>query len=60
MLLKAAKDFNIDLAQSWMIGDNESDIRAGKSAGCKTVLIGNDDFRQDISVCSLQEFVSYL
>ena len=60
MLLKAAEDFNIDLAQSWMIGDGENDIKAGKAAGCKTVLIGAEDFAQDISVASLQEFVSYL
>lgn len=40
MLLKAAQDYHIDLSQSWMIGDRESDIKAGKAAGCKTVLIG--------------------
>lgn len=42
MLLRAANDFNIDLSQSWMIGDSESDILAGKSAGCMTGLIGSD------------------
>lgn len=41
MLLKAAKDFDIDLKKSWIIGDTLSDIQAGKSAGCRTVLIGN-------------------
>lgn len=46
MLIKAAKDFNIDLSQSWMIGDSENDILAGKAAGCKTVLIGQDDTQQ--------------
>lgn len=40
MLLKAAQDYHIDLSQSWMIGDRESDIKAGKAAGCKTILIG--------------------
>lgn len=33
MILKAAKDFNIDLSQSILIGDKESDIEAGKNAG---------------------------
>ena len=42
MLLKAAEDFNIDLKQSWMIGDSQSDIEAGKAAGCKTAYIGED------------------
>jgi len=35
LLLKAAQDFNIDLSQSIMIGDSESDIQAGRNAGCK-------------------------
>ncbi len=34
LLFQAAKDFNIDLSQSIMIGDSETDIKAGKSAGC--------------------------
>lgn len=57
MLFKAAEDFNIDLNQSWIIGDSENDIKAGKSAGCKTALIGNASFNQDISVTSLQNFM---
>lgn len=36
MLLKAAKDYNIDLTQSWMIGDDDNDVLAGANAGCKT------------------------
>lgn len=35
LLLQAARDFNIDLSQSIMIGDSESDIQAGRNAGCK-------------------------
>jgi histidinol-phosphate phosphatase family protein len=41
MFFQAQKDFNIDLAHSWMIGDSESDMRSGKSAGCKTILVGS-------------------
>jgi D,D-heptose 1,7-bisphosphate phosphatase len=40
MLLKAAEDFNIDLSQSWMIGDGESDAKAGNAVGCHTALVG--------------------
>jgi D,D-heptose 1,7-bisphosphate phosphatase len=36
---KAAKDMNIDLVSSFMVGDTEKDIIAGKKAGCKTVLV---------------------
>jgi D-glycero-D-manno-heptose 1,7-bisphosphate phosphatase len=39
MILQAAKDYEIDLAQSWMIGDRESDIMAGVNAGTKTILV---------------------
>lgn len=49
MLLKAKEDFNIDLSQSWMIGDGENDIKAGKAAGCKTALIGTEYYGQDVS-----------
>lgn len=36
MLLEAARSRNLDLASSWMIGDSDIDIQAGKKAGCKT------------------------
>ena len=42
MLLQAAKDFNIDLARSYMIGDGEHDRGAGEAAGCKTKIIPTD------------------
>ena len=57
MLLKAAKDFNIDLSQSWMIGDGENDIKAGQNAGCKTALIGGGEYGQIVTVASLKSFV---
>jgi len=37
MLLKAAKDLNIDLKQSWMLGDNMTDVVAGIKAGCESM-----------------------
>jgi D-glycero-D-manno-heptose 1,7-bisphosphate phosphatase len=39
MLLQAAREHQIDLSGSWMIGDSASDIQAGQSAGCRTVSI---------------------
>lgn len=36
MLLEAARTHGLDLATSWMIGDSDSDIQAGKNAGCRT------------------------
>jgi mannose-1-phosphate guanylyltransferase / phosphomannomutase len=44
---KAAADFPIDFAKSFMVGDMTQDILAGKNAGCRTILVmaghgGND------------------
>ena len=39
LLLQAAKDFNVDLSKTYMVGDRESDIKAGINAGTKTVLV---------------------
>lgn len=35
MLLQAAKDWNIDLSKSYMIGDSDRDLEVGNNAGCK-------------------------
>ncbi|HSX45889.1 MAG TPA: HAD family hydrolase [Candidatus Saccharimonadia bacterium] len=39
LLLDAAKEFGIDLAESWMLGDRETDVQTGKNAGTKTILV---------------------
>jgi D-glycero-D-manno-heptose 1,7-bisphosphate phosphatase len=39
LLLRAAQELNIDLAQSWMVGDRWRDIDCGFAAGCRTVFI---------------------
>lgn len=41
MLLKAAEDMDIDLENSWMVGDSYRDIAAGKKVGCRTILINS-------------------
>ncbi len=41
MLLRAAIDLNIDLKQSWMVGDRWRDVDCGVSAGCRTIFIDN-------------------
>ena len=60
MLMKAAKDFNIDLSASWMIGDGENDIKAGKAARCKTALIGEGEYGQDMTGDSLLTVINAL
>ncbi len=39
MLLHAARELGVDLAQSWMVGDRWRDIDCGHAAGCRTILI---------------------
>lgn len=43
MLLSLADKHKIDLSKSYMIGDREPDIAAGRKAGCTTVLISKKD-----------------
>lgn len=60
MLIRAAEDFNIDLSNSWMIGDGENDIKAGKAARCKTALIGEGEYGQDMTGDSLLTVINAL
>lgn len=41
LLLKAADDLACDLRNSFMVGDKDSDIAAGKRVGCQTILLRN-------------------
>ena len=62
MLFKAQEDFNIDLGKSWMIGDSERDIQAGKNAGCKTIFISSeeDKFGADFLASNLTQAVEII
>lgn len=57
MLFAAARDFNIDLSQSWMIGDGENDVLCGINGGCKTAIIGRDE-RADLQCESALDAVN--
>ena len=61
MLMEAAKRWNIDLSESYMVGDRWKDIEAGKDAGCKTVLISNPasgNCQPDFRIESITEIIS--
>ena len=60
MLLEAAKQWQIDLQRSFMVGDRWRDVAAGKAAGCKTFFIDYQYREQsaempDAVVASLEE-----
>lgn len=63
MLLEASHNFNIDLSASWMIGDDKNDIKAGKAAGCMTILISSNNennFDADYVVKDLKSAVNLI
>ena len=41
LLLRAAREHQIDLSRSYFVGDALMDVEAGKRAGCKTILVGH-------------------
>ena len=41
MLLDAARELGLDLSRSWLFGDTDADMLAGRAAGCRTALIEN-------------------
>lgn len=42
LIHRAARDLDIDLAESWFIGDTWMDAAAGRAAGCRTIMVGPD------------------
>jgi D-glycero-D-manno-heptose 1,7-bisphosphate phosphatase len=57
MILDLAEELNLDLGSSWMVGDAESDARAGEAAGCKTAVVGaeSSQVRADVHAPTLLE-----
>lgn len=66
MLLEAARDLHISLADSWMIGDSEVDVKAGKAAGVTTVGVATGKGMRTTSVLpdfmfeNLEEAVDFI
>jgi D-glycero-D-manno-heptose 1,7-bisphosphate phosphatase len=65
MLFRAAEELNINLAESIMVGDKQSDIEAGKRAGCKTILLldsseRDDTFKPDIIASNWSDVLLYI
>lgn len=62
MLLDAAREHDIDLAASWMVGDSERDIEAGRRAGCRTIRVCGDDepTQADVRIGSIDELAGLL
>jgi histidinol-phosphate phosphatase family protein len=52
----AARDFNIDLARSWFIGDSAADIITAQRAGLRSVLVGPDGPVREAALATYPDF----
>ncbi len=64
MLLDAARTHDIDLTASWMVGDSDIDVEAGRRAGCKTARLLDSEERPhgnaDLIARSLREVIDHI
>ncbi|HEX4264964.1 MAG TPA: HAD-IIIA family hydrolase [Verrucomicrobiae bacterium] len=68
MIQSAAEDLNIDLKQSWLVGDTTTDLQAAKNAGVKSILVrtgaagkdGKHDARPDFTFDTLNDAVGFI
>lgn len=63
MLLEAQRKWNIDLNASYMIGDTENDMMAGRLAGCRCILINaryNKDVKSDFRTESILDAANFI
>jgi D-glycero-D-manno-heptose 1,7-bisphosphate phosphatase len=68
MLLDGARDHDVDLAESWTIGDSDSDVDAGRAAGTRAILVEHPssphrrtgDSRPDASVRNLSDAAAFV
>ncbi|HXJ73420.1 MAG TPA: HAD-IIIA family hydrolase, partial [Candidatus Dormibacteraeota bacterium] len=47
MIQNAVTDLNIDLAQSWLVGDTTTDVQTAKNAGLRSILVGTGSGGKD-------------
>lgn len=63
MLLAAARALRLDLSRTWLIGDQERDIAAGRAAGCRTLRVGpgaDGSAGEDISLRSTLDLPAWI
>ena len=62
MILKAAEKYNINLEESYMIGDKETDIDLGLCVGCKTILLNGTTYltKADFTAKNWEDIINHL
>ncbi len=62
LIQRACEDFSINLKESWIVGDKETDVLTGKAAGIKTILVmtgyGKDEISRGITANIIAEDIS--
>jgi D-glycero-D-manno-heptose 1,7-bisphosphate phosphatase len=62
MLLELARELDLDLTRSWVVGDMESDVLAAHAAGCRAALVGGaaSESRPEIMASTIDEATSLI
>ncbi|MEJ9282365.1 MAG: HAD family hydrolase [Bacilli bacterium] len=60
MIEDLAEKYQVDVSNSYMVGDTDTDIQAGKKAGTKTVFIGEEDPLADAAFPDLQSAADWI
>lgn len=60
LLLQAAQKYNIDMGNSWMVGDSMGDMEAGRRAGCKVVYLGDEKAEGELTAPNLLEGIKLI
>jgi len=61
MLLAAARKLGIDLTRSFMVGDKDTDMEAGRRVGCRTICVGTEPSpHADVQVAGLKEAAAWI
>lgn len=70
MLISAKNEFNIDMEKSFIVGDRASDVKAGKTAGVKTILFDPENLQKkylvehsikaDFTISNLSEILNLI
>ena len=61
LILQAAEDYNIDLTQSYMVGDDIKDVLAGRAAGCKTAyLLSGKRTEEPVNAPSYNDLIAFV
>lgn len=58
LLRRAATELGLDLAGSVMVGDRQSDVEAGRGAGCTTILLGPGEGDPDLRAADWSELLA--